>query len=58
MEDDSVLHAWLKTKEKEILQRFDREVVTTEDMLVLILKAHIDAKSAPQTYRSQPIRPS
>ena len=58
MEDNSVLYAWLETKEKEILQRFDREVVTTEDMLVLILKAHIDAKSDSQAYRSQPIKPS
>jgi hypothetical protein len=42
MKKEDVLYGWLESKEKEILQRLDKEVMTTQDMLVLILKAHLE----------------
>ena len=57
MKNDDVLYGWLESKEKEILQRLDKEVLTTQDMLVLILKVHLEksvetAKSDSQTYKT------
>jgi hypothetical protein len=57
MKNDDALYGWLESKEVEILQRLDKEVLTTQDMLVLILKAHIkksamSVKSDSQTYKT------
>ncbi len=37
--DDQVFDSWLTKKSDEILSKVDREKITTEEMLVLILKA-------------------
>jgi hypothetical protein len=37
--DNQVFDSWLTTKSQEILSKVDRERITTEEMLVLILKA-------------------
>lgn len=37
--DNQVFDSWLTTKAQEILSKVDRERITTEEMLVLILKA-------------------
>ena len=37
--DNMVFDAWLNNKSQEILSKVDREKITTEEMLVLILKA-------------------
>lgn len=37
--DNMVFDAWLSNKSQEILSKVDREKITTEEMLVLILKA-------------------
>lgn len=37
--DNLVFDAWLNNKSQEILSKVDRERITTEEMLVLILKA-------------------
>jgi hypothetical protein len=57
MKNDDALYGWLESKEVEILQRLDKEVLTTQDMLVLILKAHIKKSamsviSDSQTYKT------
>ena len=37
--DNQVFDSWLTTKSQEILSKVDREKITTEEMLILILKA-------------------
>ncbi len=37
--DNQVFDSWLTAKSQEILSKVDRERITTEEMLVLILKA-------------------
>lgn len=37
--DNQVFDSWLTKKSQEILSKVDRERITTEEMLVLILKA-------------------
>jgi hypothetical protein len=37
--DNHVFDSWLENKSQEILSKVDRERITTEEMLVLILKA-------------------
>lgn len=37
--DNQVFDSWLTAKSQEILSKVDREKITTEEMLVLILKA-------------------
>lgn len=37
--DNQVFYSWLTQKSQEILSKVDRERITTEEMLVLILKA-------------------
>ena len=37
--DNIVFDAWLNNKSQEILSKVDRERITTEEMLILILKA-------------------
>ncbi len=37
--DNQVFDTWLNNKSQEILSKVDRERITTEEMLVLILKA-------------------
>ncbi len=37
--DDQVFDRWLTNKSQEILSKVDREKITTEEMLILILKA-------------------
>ncbi len=37
--DNQVFDSWLTNKSQEILSKVDRERITTEEMLVLILKA-------------------
>lgn len=37
--DNMVFDAWLSNKSQEILSKVDREKISTEEMLVLILKA-------------------
>ena len=50
MFDNQVFDSWLTAKSQEILSKVDRERITTEEMLVLILKAqtnhfhHMDMK--------------
>lgn len=39
MFDNQVFDSWLTAKSQEILSKVDRERITTEEMLVLILKA-------------------
>ncbi len=39
MFDNQVFDSWLTTKSQEILSKVDKERITTEEMLVLILKA-------------------
>ena len=39
MFDNQVFDSWLTSKSQEILSKVDRERITTEEMLVLILKA-------------------
>lgn len=48
--DNLVFDSWLTKKSEEILYKVDREKITTEEMLILILKAqtnhshHMDVK--------------
>lgn len=37
--DNHVFDSWLNTKSQEILSKVDKEKISTEEMLVLILKA-------------------
>lgn len=37
--DNQVFDSWLKAKSQEILSKVDKERISTEEMLVLILKA-------------------
>lgn len=37
--DNQVLDSWLSAKSQEILSKVDRERITTEEMVILILKA-------------------
>ncbi len=42
MFDQETLSAWLTKKSDEILSKLGREVITTEDMLILILRVQIN----------------
>ena len=42
MFDQEILSAWLTKKSDEILSKLGREVITTEDMLILILRVQIN----------------
>jgi DNA-binding ferritin-like protein len=37
--DNNVFDSWLTTKSQEILSKVDKERISTEDMMVLVLKA-------------------
>lgn len=37
--DNTVFDAWLNNKSQEILSKVDREKITTEEMIILVLKA-------------------
>jgi hypothetical protein len=37
--DNQIFDAWLTKKSEEILSKVDRETISNEDMLILILKA-------------------
>ncbi len=39
MFEDDVFDAWLDLKSKEIVQKFGKEVLSSEEMIVLVLKA-------------------
>ncbi len=39
MFDNNVFDSWLTTKSQEILSKVDKERISTEDMMVLVLKA-------------------
>lgn len=39
--NDQFLNIWLKTKYEEVMMKIGNEIITTQDMIVLLLASHI-----------------
>jgi len=53
----SVLDTWLEVKSQEILSKIDNEIITTQDMLVLILRSQSRLKSDDGDYLPGNLKP-